>query len=83
MRVLINNGSSADIIYMMAYQQLRLDPKRLQPFESPLVSFSGDRIYPKGIISLLVTAGTYPAQITKQVDLLVIDCPSLYNMILG
>ena len=35
-RVLIDNGSSASIMYMTAYQQLRLNPKRLRPFESVL-----------------------------------------------
>ena len=82
-RVLIDNGSSVDIMYMTAYQQLKLDPKRLQPFKSPLVNFSGDCIYPKGIISLLVTTGTHPAQVTKQVDFLIVDCPFSYNVILG
>ncbi|XP_030968728.1 uncharacterized protein LOC115989201 [Quercus lobata] len=43
-RILVDNGSSADIIYLPAFQQLRLDPKRLRPFDSPLVSFSGDRV---------------------------------------
>ena len=62
---------------------MRLDPKRLRPFKSPLVSFSGDWIYPKGIIMLLVIAGAYPAWITKQVDFLIVDFPSSYNVILG
>ncbi|XP_075654839.1 uncharacterized protein LOC142625009 [Castanea sativa] len=61
-RVLVDNESFADIMYMTAYQQLRFDPKKLKPFNSPLVSFSGDKIYPKRIVSLSVTAGTYPAQ---------------------
>ncbi|XP_050258798.1 uncharacterized protein LOC126703764 [Quercus robur] len=47
-RILVDNGSSADIIYLPAFQQLKLDPKRLRPFDSPLVSFSGDRVYPRG-----------------------------------
>jgi len=81
--VLVDNGSSEDIMYMTTYRQLRLDPKRLRPFNSPLVSFSKDHIYPKGIISLSVIAGTYPAQITKKVDFLVVDYPSSYNVILG
>ena len=54
-RILVDNGSSADIIYLPAFQQLKLDPKRLQPFDSPLVSFSGDRVYPRGIVTLTVT----------------------------
>ena len=57
-RILIDNGSSADIIYLPAFQQLKLDPKRLRPFESPLVSFSGDRVYPRGIVTLIVIVGT-------------------------
>jgi len=59
-RILMDNGSSADIIYLSAFQQLKLDPRRLHPFESPLVSFSGDRVYPKGIVTLTVTVGSYP-----------------------
>ncbi|XP_050259739.1 uncharacterized protein LOC126704771 [Quercus robur] len=82
-RILVDNGSSADIIYLPAFQQLKLDPKKLRPFDSPLVSFSGDRVYPRGIVTLTVTAGTYPLQLTKQVDFLVVDCPSSYNIIIG
>ena len=59
-RILVDNGSSADIIYLSAFQQLKLDPRRLRPFDSPLVSFSGDRVYPKGIVTLTVTVGTHP-----------------------
>ena len=51
-RVLVDNGSSANVMYMMDFQQMKLDPKRLKPFGSPLVSFSRDCVYPRGIISL-------------------------------
>ena len=59
-RILVDNDSSADIIYLLAFQQLKLDPKRLHPFDSPLVSFSGDKVYPKGIVTLTIIVGTYP-----------------------
>ena len=82
-RILMDNGSSADIIYLPAFQQLRLDLKRLRPFESPLVSFSGDRVYPRGIVTLTVTMRTQPRQLIRQIDFLVVDCPSSYNVIIG
>ena len=82
-RILVDNGSSANIIYLPAFQQLKLDPKRLRPFDSLLVSFSGDRVYPRGIVTLTVMVGTYPIQLTRQLDFLVVDCPSSYNVIIG
>ncbi|XP_075658786.1 uncharacterized protein LOC142628612 [Castanea sativa] len=82
-RVLIDNGSSADIIYLPAFQKMKLDKKRIRPFTSPLVSFTRDRIVPRGIITLTMIAGTYPAQVTKEIDFLIVDCPSTYNIILG
>ena len=61
-RVLVDNGSSTDIIYLPAFQQLKVDPKRLRPFKSPLISFSGDKVYPWGIVTLAVTVGSYPSR---------------------
>ena len=62
---------------------MKLDKKRIRPFTSPLVSFIGDRIMSRGIITLTVIVGTYPAQVTKEIDFLIVDCPSTYNIILG
>ena len=82
-RILVDNDSFADIIYLPAFQQLKLNQKRLHPFDSPLVSFSGDMVYPKGIVMLTITVGTYPRQLTRQLDFLVVYCPSSYNVIIG
>ena len=82
-RVLIDNGSLADIIYLLAFQQMKLDKRRIKPFTSPLVSFTRDRIVLRGIITLTVIAGTYPAQITMEIDFLIVDCLSTYKVILG
>ena len=82
-RVLVDNGSSADIIYLSAFQQLKLDQTRLRPFDSSLVSFSGDKVYPKGIVTLTVTAGSHPFQATNRHNFLVVDSPSSYNVIIG
>ena len=75
-RILVDNVSSADIIYLPTFQQLKLDPRRLCPFDSPLISFNGDRVYPRGLVTLTVTVGTYLVQLTGQLDFLVVDFPS-------
>ena len=81
--VLINNGSSVDIIYLPTFQQMKLDKKRIRPFTLPLVSFTGDKVIPKGIVFLTVISRTYPAQVNKEIDFVIVDCPSTYNIILG
>ena len=82
-KILMDNGSSTNIIYLSTFQQLKLDPGRLRPFEPPFVSFSGDRVHPKGIVMLPVTVGSYPQQLTRQLDFLVVDFLSSYNVIIG
>ena len=62
---------------------MKLDKKWIKPFTSPLVSFTGDRIVFRGIVTLTVITRTYPAQVTKEIDFLIVDCPSTYNIILG
>ena len=74
--VLIDNGSLADIIYLPAFQKMKLYKKKIRPFTSPLVSFTGDRIVPRGIVTLTMIVGTYLAYVTKEIDFLIVDCPS-------
>ena len=40
-------------------------------------------MYPRGIVMLTVTAGSYPLQVTNKHNFLVVDSPSSYNVIKG
>ena len=82
-RVLIDNGSSADILYYPAFQQMGISRERLVPTNAPLGSFEGTRVLPLGAVTLSVMVGDYPQQIAKNVTFLVVDCSSAYNAILG
>ena len=53
-QVLIDNGGSANTIYLPTFQQMKLNKKRLRLFTSPLVSSTEDRVIPKGIVKLTI-----------------------------
>ena len=82
-RMLVDNGSSADILYYPAFQQMGLNRARLTPTNAPLVGFGRTRVLPLGAITLLVTVGDYPRQIIQDETFLVVDCSSAYNGIIG
>ena len=52
---------------------MRIDRERLVPTNTPLVGFGGTKVYPLGAVTLLVTIGDYPQQITRDVTFLVVD----------
>ena len=62
---------------------MRIDREGPVPTNAPLVGFGGTRVNPLGAVTLPVTIGDYPQQITKDVTFLVVDCLSIYNAILG
>ena len=82
-RMLVDNGRSTDILYYPTFQQIGVDRARLIPTNAPLVGFEGIRVLPLGAITLPVTVGDYPQQITKDETFLVVDCSFAYNGILG
>ena len=59
-RVLVDNGSSTDILYYPKFQQMRIDRERLVPTNAPLVGFKRTRAFLLGAITLTITVGDYP-----------------------
>ena len=59
-RVLVDNGSSADILYYPAFQQMRLRLDQIHPVNSPLVGFGGMKVQPMGTVTLPMVVGAYP-----------------------
>ena len=78
-RVMIDQGSAANIMYPNLYRRLNLKPKNLIAYSSPLVSFEGKMVVPKGQIRLPVQIGTD----VVEVDFIVVDVFSPYTAIMG
>ena len=78
-RVMIDQGSAVDIMYPDLYKGLGLKPEDLAPYSSPLVSFKGRMVTPKGLIRLPVQA----SMDVVEVDFIVVDVFSPYTAIMG
>ena len=78
-RVMIDQGSAAEIIYPDLYKGLGLKPENLTIYSSPLVSFKGKMVVLKGQIRLPVQVGTD----VVEVDFIVVDAFSPYTTIMG
>lgn len=47
-RVMVDQGTAAEIMYIDLYKGLNLKSEDLTPYSSPLVSFEGKVVIPKG-----------------------------------
>ena len=68
-RVMVDQGSAAEIMYPDLFKGLNLRTGGLTPYNSPLVSFEGKVIIPKGQIRLPVQTGSE----TVEVNFVVVD----------
>ncbi|XP_065036585.1 uncharacterized protein LOC135672060 [Musa acuminata AAA Group] len=82
-RIMIDTGSSADVLFHDAFQRLGLAKEALEPVCSDLTGFTGNSISPLGAVMLPLTLGTPPRTKTVMSTFLVVDLPTAYNAILG
>uniref|UniRef100_A0A2N9FLW9 Uncharacterized protein n=1 Tax=Fagus sylvatica TaxID=28930 RepID=A0A2N9FLW9_FAGSY len=78
-RILIDPGSSAEIMYDSLFKGLGLEHKDLDRQVDPLYGFSGESVMPVGRVTVKVHAGT----ISSPTEFWVLNSYSPYNAILG
>ena len=78
-RVMVDQGSAAEIMYPDLFKELGLKPEDLTTYNSPLVSFKGKMVVHKGQIRLPMQTGSD----VVEVDFIVVDALSPYTAIIG
>ncbi|KAL4644302.1 hypothetical protein ACB092_02G155500 [Castanea dentata] len=78
-RVMVDQGSGADIMYPDLFRGLKLKLEDLTAYDSPLISFKGKAVVPKGQIRLPVQSSPE----VVNVDFIVVDAYSPYTAIVA
>jgi hypothetical protein len=73
--ILIDTGSSVDILFKSAFDHMRIPRDKVVPVSCNLLGFAGKKVLPLNSIELPVTAGTYPKQRIIMVKFLLVDRP--------
>ena len=77
-RVMVDGGSAAEVMYPDLYKGMNLKLEDLMPYSSPLMSFDGKLVIPKGMIRLPIQTGPKIVEVN-----FIVDTYSPYTAIVG
>jgi len=82
-RVLIDQGSSIDVMFRSTFNKLQLSSDQLRPYDGCLYGFAGDKVEVRGDIELRTTFTDGMTSRTANIRYLVVNAPLGYNILLG
>ncbi|XP_072148529.1 uncharacterized protein [Setaria viridis] len=82
-KVLVDTGSSADILFANAFREMNIDMNTLDLADIPLLGFGGKPVKALGKIALPVSFGDHDNARTENITFDVVEMHYPYNAILG
>ena len=79
--VLVDQGSSTDVMFWMTFNKLQLSLDMLRPYDSCLYDFAGDQVEVRGYLELRTTFIDGTTSRTESIRYLVANAFSAYNML--
>jgi len=82
-KVLVDQGSSVDILYWATYQKLQLLDTVMVPYDEPIYGFTREQVSTRGCIDLHTVFRDGARTKTLPIRFLIIYAPTSYNVLLG
>ncbi|XP_068476803.1 uncharacterized protein [Phaseolus vulgaris] len=82
-RVLVDQGSSADVMFWTTLNKLQLSPDMLRPYGGCLYGFTGDQVEAWGYLELRTTFTDGTSSRVESIRYRVVNASSAYDMLLG
>lgn len=82
-KVLVDQGSSTNILYRKTFLQMDLSEELIVPFHEQIVGFAGERVDTREYVDLCTWLGTGRDADEKKVRYLLVDANTSYNVLLG
>ena len=82
-RVLVDQGSSADVLFWSTFNKLQLSPDPLRPYTGCLYGFADNPVEVRGYLEMRTTFIDGVASRTEGIRYLVVKANSAYNILLG
>ncbi|XP_048497892.1 uncharacterized protein LOC125496472 [Beta vulgaris subsp. vulgaris] len=82
-RILVDGGSSTNILFMDTFEKMGLGVSYLKPISYPMIGFTGTSVVSEGNIKLRLKIGEGSQSKDMMVEYLVFDVPAAYNAIIG
>jgi len=83
-KVLMDQGSSVDILYWRTFKKMRIPETEIQPYDEQIVRFSSEHVDTRGFIDLCTIFGEEGSlSKTKKIRYLLVNANTSYNILLG